>query len=64
VPPNCSFEIDDVNKEWTYPDDNFDFIHVRAMTGCVNDWVDFYKKVYQWVLTLFLKCALLLIITG
>ncbi|KAJ9145421.1 Sam dependent methyltransferase [Pleurostoma richardsiae] len=44
VPPNCKFEVDDVNKAWTYKPDAFDFIHVRAMTGCVPDWVDFYKK--------------------
>ena len=46
VPPNCVFEIDDINKNWTWPIDNFDFIHVRAMTGCVDDWVDFYRKAF------------------
>lgn len=44
VPPNCRFEVDDVNEHWTYPEANFDFVHVRAMTGCVPDWVEFHKK--------------------
>lgn len=29
VPPNCSFEIDDLTLEWTFPEDHFDFIHIR-----------------------------------
>ncbi|CAM1506216.1 Fc.00g058570.m01.CDS01 [Cosmosporella sp. VM-42] len=44
VPPNCRFEVDDINKEWTFAEDHFDFIHVRAMTGCVPDWTEFHKK--------------------
>ena len=29
VPPNCAFEVDDLTMEWTFPDDEFDFIHIR-----------------------------------
>jgi len=47
VPPNCKFEIDNINKDWTYPKETFDFIHIRAMTGCVPDWVAFHKKVLE-----------------
>ncbi|CAI4219756.1 unnamed protein product [Parascedosporium putredinis] len=43
VPPNCKFEIDNVNDDWIYSEP-FDLIHVRAMTGCVPDWVEFYRK--------------------
>lgn len=38
VPPNCSFEIEDLNMEWTFPMNHFDFIHARELFGCVRDW--------------------------
>ncbi|KAF1986211.1 S-adenosyl-L-methionine-dependent methyltransferase [Aulographum hederae CBS 113979] len=47
VPPNCSFEIDDVNLEWTYPPDHFDFIHVREMFGSIPDWDYFLEQAYR-----------------
>lgn len=43
VPPNCRFEVDDITKKWIHAEDKFDFIHVRAMTGCIPDWTEFYK---------------------
>lgn len=46
VPPNCRFEVDDITQEWTYPDNHFDFIHVRAMIGSIPDWTGLYKKAY------------------
>jgi len=49
VPSNCKFEIDDISKEWTYPENHFDFIHIRTMTGCVPDWVKFHEKVLKYV---------------
>ncbi|KAF5703767.1 methyltransferase [Fusarium globosum] len=47
VPPNCRFEIDDITNEWTYPEDTFDFIHTRSMTGCLPDWTEFYRKAFK-----------------
>lgn len=44
VPPNCKFEVDDINKDWTYPENNFDLVHIRAMTGCIPDWIELHKK--------------------
>ncbi|KLO85212.1 Uncharacterized protein LW94_5839 [Fusarium fujikuroi] len=44
LPPNCRFEVDDINKEWTFPENNFDFIHIRYMTGTVPDWTELLKK--------------------
>ncbi|PCD36595.1 hypothetical protein FGRA07_07599 [Fusarium graminearum] len=40
VPLNCRFEVDDINKEWTYPDNKFDFIHLRYMTGTPGGWIE------------------------
>jgi trans-aconitate methyltransferase len=37
VPPNCAFQIDDIESDWdvTHP---FDYIHMRAMAGSIRDW--------------------------
>lgn len=37
VPPNVSFELDDVEEEWTWTR-SFDYIHVRYMDGVIRDW--------------------------
>ncbi|KAF2727590.1 S-adenosyl-L-methionine-dependent methyltransferase [Polyplosphaeria fusca] len=46
VPPNCHFEIDDVTLDWTYPDEHFDFIHIRELFGCIPDWDFFFQQAY------------------
>lgn len=48
LPPNCTFEVDDVTLcPWTYPQNHFDFIHVREMFGCIPDWDEFFQQCYQ-----------------
>jgi SAM-dependent methyltransferase len=47
VPPNCSFEIEDVNLEWTYPINHFDFIHIRELFGCVRDWDALFAETFK-----------------
>ena len=44
VPPNCRFKVDDMNDDWTFGENHFDFIHIRAMIGCVPDWVELHRK--------------------
>ncbi|KAK1775506.1 hypothetical protein QBC45DRAFT_453974 [Copromyces sp. CBS 386.78] len=44
---NVRFEIDDATKEWTYPENHFDFVHLRFMTGVIKDWDALYKEVYR-----------------
>ncbi|KAB8291855.1 hypothetical protein EYC80_006637 [Monilinia laxa] len=44
VPPNCAFEIEDLNFEWTYPKTHFDFIHIWELFGCVVDWDVFFSE--------------------
>ncbi|CAI0653247.1 unnamed protein product [Colletotrichum noveboracense] len=46
VPPNCKFQIDDVEHPWTWSPD-FDFIHLRHMEACISDWPAFYKQIYD-----------------
>lgn len=36
VPPNVEFVVDDFEREWMYPADNFDFIHSRTIAGYVS----------------------------
>ncbi|KAH0426072.1 UMTA protein [Colletotrichum camelliae] len=49
VPPNCKFQIDDIEQDWTFPASHFDFVHVRNMEGSVSNWVDFYKKAFETI---------------
>ncbi|KAH7034208.1 S-adenosyl-L-methionine-dependent methyltransferase [Macrophomina phaseolina] len=44
APPNVRFEIDDCCSEWTYPENSFDLIHVRGLTGSVGNWAKFYQE--------------------
>lgn len=44
APPNVRFEIDDCCSEWTYPENSFDLIHVRGLTGSVGSWPKFYQE--------------------
>ena len=36
VPPNCFFEVEDVEDEWTYSQ-KFDFIHGRLLVSCFKN---------------------------
>lgn len=38
VPPNCIFEIEDVEEDWPYPRQYFDFIHGREFLYAIRDW--------------------------
>lgn len=47
VPPNCSFELDDVEKDWTWTNP-FDLIFSRYMTGCLANPEDYVKKAFEY----------------
>lgn len=47
VPPNAKFYIDDAESEWVYsPDEAFDFIHYRTMSGSITDWDRLIRQSY------------------
>ncbi len=46
VPPNVSFEVDDVESEWQYSQ-LFDFIHSRYMAGSIADWPRLMRQCYK-----------------
>ncbi|KAM0436822.1 hypothetical protein ACHAPT_002534 [Fusarium lateritium] len=47
VPPNCKFELDDAQLPWPYPDNHFDYVHIRVLMGAIKDWPALYKEVYR-----------------
>ncbi|KAL0932108.1 methyltransferase domain-containing protein [Colletotrichum truncatum] len=47
LPPNCKFQIDDIDRPWGWPSDSFDFIHARHLEGCVSDWHHLYEQVFK-----------------
>ncbi|WYZ40771.1 hypothetical protein EsH8_IV_001112 [Colletotrichum jinshuiense] len=47
VPPNCRFQIDDIEEPWTWPIEFFDFIHIRHLEACVADWPKLYEQSWE-----------------
>ncbi|KAG0647365.1 Velvet complex subunit LAE1 [Hyphodiscus hymeniophilus] len=46
IPPNVTFELDDVETEWTYHEP-FDFVHVRFLAASIMDWPRLVQQAYQ-----------------
>ncbi|KAJ5492785.1 hypothetical protein N7539_001531, partial [Penicillium diatomitis] len=48
VPPNCLFEVDDVQKPWTWKEP-FDLIHIRQLLGSFtpDEWRDLYQQCFE-----------------
>ncbi|KAJ9138480.1 S-adenosyl-L-methionine-dependent methyltransferase [Pleurostoma richardsiae] len=46
VPPNCQFEVDDVEKEWTWSS-KFDFIYARNLGGSFADHQSMIQKCFD-----------------
>ncbi|KAL1996749.1 hypothetical protein VTN49DRAFT_7614 [Thermomyces lanuginosus] len=49
VPPNVKFLVDDIEAEWAYDTDPFDFIHARYLAGSVKDVGKLIKQSYRSV---------------
>ena len=47
MPPNLEFQLDDANEYWTWPDNTFDYIHMRAMFGSIVDWKALYQEAFR-----------------
>ncbi|KAF4870755.1 Secondary metabolism regulator LAE1 [Colletotrichum siamense] len=46
VPPNCKFQVDDIEQPWTWSKD-FDFIHIRHLEASIADWPALYKQAFD-----------------
>ncbi|KAL1991244.1 hypothetical protein VTN49DRAFT_5748 [Thermomyces lanuginosus] len=49
VPPNVKFLIDDIEAEWTYEKNPFDFIHARNLVVSIRDFGRLIKQCYRSV---------------
>jgi SAM-dependent methyltransferase len=38
IPPNCVFELDDVEEDWSFKKETFDFIYAREFLTAIRDW--------------------------
>lgn len=47
VPPNCTFEIEDVENDWTYREDYFDFIFGRDLLFAIRDWPKLLRQCHR-----------------
>ncbi|KAI8151296.1 Secondary metabolism regulator LAE1 [Colletotrichum sp. SAR 10_70] len=46
VPPNVTFEVDDIEEPWLYSRP-FDYIHSRVMNSSIRDWKQFIQNCYD-----------------
>lgn len=46
VPPNCVFEIDDIEKPWVWKQP-FDYIHSANIGQGIRDWKTYLKRAYD-----------------
>ncbi|PKS10897.1 hypothetical protein jhhlp_002655 [Lomentospora prolificans] len=47
IPPNCRFLIDDAQLNWGWKPDYFDFIHLRHLIGCIDNWSRLYGQAFS-----------------
>ncbi|KAI1392311.1 S-adenosyl-L-methionine-dependent methyltransferase [Hypoxylon trugodes] len=47
VPPNVRFMVDDVESEWLYPKNHFDYIHSRHTIMAIKDWEKLMRTSYE-----------------
>lgn len=48
VPPNVSFQVDDLEEPWTFRESEmFDFVYARMMTSSFADWPRFFEQSFQ-----------------
>lgn len=48
-PENVKFEVDDACSAWVYPEDHFDFVHIRGLFGSVADWPALYREAFKHI---------------
>lgn len=47
VPSNVYFVVDDLEDEWVYPENTFDFIHVRHTLFSLRDRDGLLQRIYR-----------------
>ncbi|KAG7289661.1 hypothetical protein NEMBOFW57_006036 [Staphylotrichum longicolle] len=47
VPPNCIFELDDIEQDWAWKENSFDLIFARDLILAVRDWPRLIDQAYR-----------------
>lgn len=47
VPDNLKFYIDDIEDDWAYQGNLFDYVHARYLAGAIRDWPALLKQAYR-----------------
>ncbi|KAI5792668.1 S-adenosyl-L-methionine-dependent methyltransferase [Pyronema domesticum] len=47
IPHNVTFEVDDAARDWTRPDNYFEFIHIRNISQGIEDWDQLLGEAYR-----------------
>jgi hypothetical protein len=47
IPPNCCFQIDDAQLDWTFKKSSFDLVHIRNLFGGIDDWPKLYRQAFE-----------------
>ncbi|KAK3988729.1 S-adenosyl-L-methionine-dependent methyltransferase [Cladorrhinum sp. PSN332] len=47
IPPNLTFEIDDIENDWLWGESKFDFIHGRELIMAIRDWPRLLRQAYR-----------------
>ena len=42
--------VDDIESEWAYENDPFDFIHARYLAGSIRDFEKLIKQCYRYAI--------------
>jgi hypothetical protein len=48
VPPNCSFELDDIEADWTWKEGTADFIFARDLIVSIRDFPRLIDQCYKY----------------
>jgi hypothetical protein len=47
VPPNVTFEIDDIESDWCFSR-SFDYIHCRYLAGAITNWPRLIEQAFKY----------------
>jgi hypothetical protein len=47
VAPNVEFYIDDIEDDWGFEKDPFDYVHARFLTGAILNWPRLVKQAFE-----------------
>jgi SAM-dependent methyltransferase len=47
IPANVQFVVDDIEDDWTYENNPFDFVHARYLAGSIRDWPRLMRQAFN-----------------